>query len=113
MRRQFDRELIDVEYAADGVIARFKDGTFDKGTIIIGADGGQSPTRRMLLGALATPEIYPDIEMVNLNVVYSYEQAKFIIDNMAPHVDYGVHPKGIFFITIRKIVSNFNRKRKS
>ncbi|KAM0264119.1 hypothetical protein ACHAQJ_000864 [Trichoderma viride] len=103
---QYDRELVNVEYTADGVIAHFKDGTSDKGTIIIGADGGKSPTRHTLLGALATPEEHPDIEMANLSVNYSHEQGKYIVENMAPHVDYGVHPKGIFFITILRTVGD-------
>ncbi|KAL7905580.1 hypothetical protein GGI35DRAFT_483308 [Trichoderma velutinum] len=99
---QYDRELVEVEYITDGVIARFKDGTFDRGTIIVGADGGQSLTRRMLLGDLAIPEAYPDVEMVNINARYTFEQGKYIAENTVPHIDYGVHPKGLFYILLVK-----------
>lgn len=58
----------------------------------------------MLLGDLAMPEAYPDVEMANISVKYTHEQGKFIVENTAPHVDYGVHPKGIFFIMISKRV---------
>ncbi|KAL7932551.1 hypothetical protein V8C35DRAFT_307400 [Trichoderma chlorosporum] len=103
---QYDRELADVEYTTDGVIARFKDGTFEKGTVLVSAEGGQSLTRRMLLGDLALPDVYPDTEMININVNYTHEQAKYIVENSEPHVDYGVHPKGIFFILIVRSVED-------
>ncbi|EHK23393.1 uncharacterized protein TRIVIDRAFT_64161 [Trichoderma virens Gv29-8] len=103
---QYDRELIDIEYTTDGVIAHFKDGTSDKGTIIIGAEGGQSLIRRKLLGELAMPVAYPEVEMVNINVNYTHEQGKYIAENTAPHIDYGVHPKGIFFIIILRNVGD-------
>lgn len=72
--------------------------------MIVGAEGGQSFVRRMLLGDLALPETYPDVEMININARYTHEQGKYIAENVVPHVDYGVHPKGIFFIILGKIL---------
>lgn len=44
--------------------------------------------------------------MVNMSVKYTAEQAKFIAQNMAPYVDYGVHPVGIFFMVLRKAATD-------
>ncbi|RFU73368.1 fad nadp-binding domain-containing [Trichoderma arundinaceum] len=97
---QYGHELVKIEYTKDGVIAHFSDGTFEEGACIVGADGGQSFVRRMLFGERAEPETFPQYEMANLSVKYTHEQGKYIAETMAPHVDYGVHPKGIFFIML-------------
>lgn len=105
---QYNHELCDVKFTDDGVIAHFTDGTTEEGTIIVGADGGQSFVRRLLLGERAEPEVFPQYEMANLSVTYTHEQGKYIAETMAPHVDYGVHPKGIFFIMLCKITQQLN-----
>ncbi|KAF2103127.1 FAD/NAD(P)-binding domain-containing protein, partial [Rhizodiscina lignyota] len=97
---QYNHELVGIEYTSSGVIAHFSDGTSEEGSNIIGADGGQSFVRRMLLGPRAEPETFPQYEMANLSVRYTHEQGKYIAETMTPHVDYGVHPKGIFFIML-------------
>lgn len=105
---QYNHELCDVKFTDDGVIAHFADGATEEGTNIVGADGGQSFVRRLLLGPRAEPELFPRYEMANLSVTYTHEQGKYIAETMAPHVDYGVHPKGIFFIMLRKITPQLN-----
>jgi hypothetical protein len=55
-----------------------------------------------LLGDRGEAEKFPQYKMVNMSVKYTPEQNKFIAQNMAPYVDYGVHPKGIFFMVLRK-----------
>lgn len=49
------------------------------------------------------PELFPQYQMVNMNVKYTAEQAKYIAETMVPHVDFGVHPKGIFFMVLRNV----------
>ncbi|KIX92470.1 uncharacterized protein Z520_11790 [Fonsecaea multimorphosa CBS 102226] len=97
---KYNHELVNIEYTPTGAIAYFSDGTTETGSIVVGADGGQSLVRRLLLKELAVPESYPEYDMANLSVTYTHEQGKYIANSMAPHVDYGVHPKGIFFIML-------------
>lgn len=94
---QYSKTLTNVTYPASGVVAHFGDGTIAKGSIIIGADGGQSKVRRLLLGELAEPTRLP-MTMNNFNVQYCAEQALFIRKNLDRFTDYGVHPKGVFFL---------------
>lgn len=101
--KQYNHQLVGIEYTPEGVIAHFNDGTQEAGSIIVGADGGQSFVRRLLLKDMAEPESYPEYGMANLSVKYTHEQGKYIAETMAPHVDYGVHPKGIFFIMLCKL----------
>ena len=109
---QYDHELSRIEYTETGVIAHFTDGTSEAGTTLVGADGGNSFVRRLLLGERGEPETFPQYEMVNLSVKYTAEQAKYIEENMAPYVDYGVHPKGIFFMLLCKTAANPETCRK-
>jgi len=97
---------VGIEHTPDAAIAHFSDGTTETASIIVGADGGQSFVRRLLLKELAEPESYPEYDMANLSVTYTHEQGKYIAETMAPHVDYGVHPKGIFFIMLYRTAVN-------
>jgi FAD-dependent urate hydroxylase len=45
---QFGKRLVDAEASADGVAARFSDGTTATGDLLVGADGVHSATRRLL-----------------------------------------------------------------
>lgn len=94
---QYDKTLISISYPSSGVVAHFSDGTTASGSIIIGADGGQSRIRRLLLGDKAEPTTLPMI-MNNFNAQYTTEQALFIRSHLDRMTDYGVHPKGFFFL---------------
>jgi 2-polyprenyl-6-methoxyphenol hydroxylase-like FAD-dependent oxidoreductase len=99
---QYNHELTGIEYTETGVIAHFADGTSEAGTTLVGADGGGSFVRRELLGPRGEAQAFPDYEMVNMAVRYPAEQAKFIAESVAGYVDYGVHPKGVFFMLLCK-----------
>ncbi|KAK0755976.1 hypothetical protein N5P37_011529 [Trichoderma harzianum] len=96
----YDHELSGIEYTETGVIAHFADGTSEAGTTLVGADGGGSFVRRQLLGPRGEAQSFPDYEMVNMNVRYPLEHAKYIAEHVAGYVDYGVHPKGVFMMLL-------------
>jgi len=64
---------------------------------VIGADGGGSKVRRLLLGSKGESTILP-FEMNNFNCQYTKEQALFIRKNLATFTDIGIHPKGFTFL---------------
>lgn len=45
---QWDKKVVRFETTAHGVTAYFEDGTTASGTVLIGAEGGNSPTREAL-----------------------------------------------------------------
>ncbi|CZR62938.1 related to monooxygenase [Phialocephala subalpina] len=94
---QYSKTLVSISYPPSGVVAHFSDGTSSSGSLIIGADGGQSRVRHLLLGDAAEPTALP-MTMNNFNVSYTAEQALFIRKNLDRLTDYGVHPKGFFFL---------------
>lgn len=94
---QYNKTLTSISYPSSGVIAHFSDGTAASGSLVIGADGGQSRVRRLLLGDKAEPTPLP-MTMNNFNVQYTAEQALFIRSHLDRFTDYGVHPKGMFFL---------------
>lgn len=94
---QYSKTLVSISYPSAGVVAHFSDGTTASGSVLIGADGGQSRVRRLLLGDAAEPTVLP-MTMNNFNVQYTAEQALFIRKNLDTLTDYGVHPKGFFFL---------------
>jgi 2-polyprenyl-6-methoxyphenol hydroxylase-like FAD-dependent oxidoreductase len=94
---QHGKNVIDVSYPASGVVVHFEDGTATSGSLVIGADGGASRIRRLILGDKAEPTVLP-IVMNNFNTQYTAEQALSIREGLCPFTDYGVHPKGFFFL---------------
>lgn len=96
---QHDKTVTDVSYPSSGVIVSFADGTKAFGSLVVGADGGGSQIRRLLLGAKAEPTLLP-IVMNNFNVTFTAEQALFIRSKLAAFTDIGVHPKGMFYLMV-------------
>ncbi|KAH8591645.1 hypothetical protein B0O99DRAFT_631924, partial [Bisporella sp. PMI_857] len=94
---QYEKQLVDISYPSSGITVHFSDGTTASGSLVVGADGGASKVRRLLLGDKAEPTPLP-IGMSNFNCQYTKEQALFIRKNLAKHTDYGIHPKGLFYL---------------
>ena len=93
---KFGKALTNITNDGEGVTAHFSDGTTEKGSVLIGADGGGSAVRRMLLPSPASdPEILP-YEFLNFPVKYTAEQALYFDKAMHPIVDVGVHPKSMY-----------------
>ncbi|KAJ5957275.1 FAD/NAD(P)-binding domain-containing protein [Penicillium viridicatum] len=81
-----------------GVRVFFTDGTSDEGDVLIGMDGASSSVRQNLLGHAATPELLP-FAMMNFNVSYTDEQAKYIKGKIHPLIDVALHPAGRYLRT--------------
>lgn len=94
---QYEKNVTEIFYPSSAVIVKFDDGTAASGSLVVGADGGQSRIRRLLLGNKAEPTLLPYV-MNNFNCQYTEEQALFIRSNLAKFTDYGVDPKGMFFL---------------
>ncbi|EXJ91877.1 hypothetical protein A1O3_00427 [Capronia epimyces CBS 606.96] len=92
---KFGKTLSDIEQTTDGVVAHFHDGTSEKGTVLVGADGGSSFVRRWILGDEAASIVLPYI-FLNFPVRYTAEQALKMDKMMHPIVDVGVHPKSMY-----------------
>ncbi|GAB3433773.1 FAD-dependent oxidoreductase [Actinophytocola sediminis] len=56
---EYGRRLVAAESTADGVLARFADGTTATGDLLIGADGLHSVTRRAIDGQAPAPRYIP------------------------------------------------------
>ena len=94
---EYDKAVTDISFPISGVQVHFADGTTVSGSLVVGADGGASKVRRLLLADEAEPVPLP-IVMNNFNCSYTSEQALFIRDNLSQFTDYGIHPKGFFFL---------------
>ena len=98
---KFGKELKDVlttdeQGSTSSITAQFADGTSEKGSVLIGTDGGSSIVRRLLLGSpAADPEVL-QYEFLNFPVKYTAEQALWMDKEMHPIVDVGVHPKSMY-----------------
>ncbi|TAQ84888.1 hypothetical protein B7494_g6786 [Chlorociboria aeruginascens] len=94
---QYNKIVTEISYPSTGVVVHFEDGTSASGSLVIGADGGGSRVRRLILGEKAELKHIPII-MNNFNVQYTAEQALFIQSRLAKFTDYGIHPKGFFYL---------------
>ncbi|KAI1080638.1 hypothetical protein F5B20DRAFT_538415 [Whalleya microplaca] len=81
----FGRRLVGVEYEADGgsgggggsVVARFADGTSERGRLLVGADGSQSAVRTVLLGERAALKRLP-FAATFISASFEAPQARFL-----------------------------------
>ncbi|KAF2036439.1 FAD/NAD(P)-binding domain-containing protein [Setomelanomma holmii] len=81
------------ETTDDGVKVSFEDGSTDEGDMVIGIDGAMSKVRQCLLGQKGDMDILP-FALMNFNVSYTADQARFIKDRLHPLVDIAIHPAG-------------------
>ncbi|KAL1296774.1 hypothetical protein AAFC00_000237 [Neodothiora populina] len=77
---KYDRQLIDIKYETNGVIAEFANGIEAKGNLIVGCDGPQSAVRTLLLGPdEATAQPLTDVVHCNTNyIVGDADKARFL-----------------------------------
>lgn len=110
-------ELIDNEEGkgeTERVRARFDDGSCATGTLLVGVDGASSLIRRTLFAHSnphsvhnpATNEILP-FALINFNVSYPADQARWIKERLHPLVDIAIHPLGHY---IRLNVLDMDKK---
>ncbi|KAE9992347.1 hypothetical protein EG327_009301 [Venturia inaequalis] len=92
---KYGKKLVDITTSDDGVTAHFEDGTEEKGSVIIGADGGTSQVRKWLLGDLAAPEVLP-YQFMNFSFTMTAERALYLDGIMNPNVDVATHPKNMY-----------------
>jgi len=92
---KYGKRLVDISMDSDGPTAHFEDGTSEKGSVIIGADGGNSKVRRWLLGDLAAQEVLP-FAFMNFPFSLPAEKAVWLDKIMNPNVDVATHPKSMY-----------------
>ena len=92
---KYGKKLINITTSDDGVTAHFEDGTEEKGSVIMGADGGTSQVRKWLLGDLAAPEALP-YQFMNFSFTMPAERALYLDKVMNPNVDVATHPKNMY-----------------
>jgi 2-polyprenyl-6-methoxyphenol hydroxylase-like FAD-dependent oxidoreductase len=93
---QFGKALESISTDDDGVTAHFSDGTSEKGSILIGTDGGSSTVRAILLPGADGQAESLNYEFLNFPVQFTAEQAQWMDKEMHPIVDVGVHPKSMY-----------------
>lgn len=97
---KYGKKLVDIIINDDaghvnGVTAKFEDGTDLTGSVIVGADGGNSMVRRWLLGELAAQEVLP-YAFMNFPFTLPAERARWLDSVMNPNVDVAPHPKSMY-----------------
>jgi 2-polyprenyl-6-methoxyphenol hydroxylase-like FAD-dependent oxidoreductase len=93
---QFGKALESISTDEDGVTAHFSDGTSERGSILIGTDGGSSAVRTILLPGADGQAESLNYEFLNFPVQFTAEQALWMDKEMHPIVDVGVHPKSMY-----------------
>lgn len=94
---QYGKRLVDVVVGPDDdeVTAHFADGTQERGTIIVGADGGVSQVRRWLLGDEAAQEVLP-CQFMNFSFSLPAEMAQWLDESLGPTVEVAAHPRNMY-----------------
>jgi 2-polyprenyl-6-methoxyphenol hydroxylase-like FAD-dependent oxidoreductase len=95
LNMKFGKRLTDISVTDEGTTAHFADGSFETGSIIIGADGGSSQVRCWLLGDLAEQEVLP-YAFMNFPFTLPAEKALWLDKTMNPNVDVATHPKNMY-----------------
>lgn len=72
---QYGKRLETVTTSDSGVTLKFEDGSEEKGSIVIGCDGGKSKVRVFLVGPEAAECKENGLSMINLQYKYTAEQA--------------------------------------
>jgi 2-polyprenyl-6-methoxyphenol hydroxylase-like FAD-dependent oxidoreductase len=87
---QFGKRLTDLRQDAKGVTARFDDGSEERGSILIGADGIHSRTRQILFPEAAPPS-YTGLITVGGFAQHADLQAKHLSDQQRTHMIFGLN----------------------
>ena len=91
----YGKKLLDISINDTTITAHFEDGTSETGSVIIGADGGNSQVRRWLLQDLATQEVLP-FQFMNFSFSLPAEKALWLDKVMNHNVDVATHPKSMY-----------------
>ncbi len=89
VRIEYSKRLVDAEETADGVVARFEDGTTATGDVLIGCDGVRSRVRTLIDPNAPKPEVMP---LLNFGAA-----ADYAVPDAEPDVMYFVFGKKAFF----------------
>jgi 2-polyprenyl-6-methoxyphenol hydroxylase-like FAD-dependent oxidoreductase len=93
---KYGKRLVDISVTGDRVTAHFEDGTSESGSVIIGADGGNSQVRRWLLPEdLAAQEVLP-FQFMNFSFTLPADKAVWLDKEMNHNVDVATHPKSMY-----------------
>ncbi|MER7457071.1 FAD-dependent monooxygenase [Micromonospora sp. NPDC126480] len=86
---EYGKRLVDAEETADGIVARFEDGTTATGDVLIGCDGVRSRVRTLIDPNAPKPEVMP---LLNFGAA-----ADYAVPDADPDAMYFVFGKKAFF----------------
>lgn len=92
----WEKTLVGVAYDRDGATAHFGDGSYYRGSVILGADGPNSKVRHILLGEEKARTTELEIRFLTANVKYNDAEKARHVRSGHPVVCPGFHPKGMF-----------------
>lgn len=92
---KYGKRLTEITTDESGVTAHFEDGTTERGSVVLGTDGGTSQVRRWLLGDLAEQEVLP-YAFMNFPFTLPADKAVWLDEVMNPNVDVAGQPKNMY-----------------
>lgn len=92
---KYGKKLVNIDVDDNGVIAHFEDGTTETGSIVMGADGGNSGVRKWLLGERAEQQVMP-YAFMNFSFSLPADRAVWLANEINPNVDVATHPKSMY-----------------